>query len=170
MLAGKQSIPPGDALGQVETDAIEQDRAAADTATRLRSVVGRLARQLRSTHAGAGLTPTQISVLFSVARRGPLRVSELAEIEGLNPTMLSRVIAALAGDGLLARSADPTDRRAALVDATPAGRRMREKIHRERSAALGARLEALSPAELDLVAAALPALEALADQVGNRSR
>jgi len=159
-------------LTQVEhtTKPLEGDSASADGVARLRAVVARLARQLRSTQAGAGLTPTQISVLFSVARRGPLRVSDLAEIEGLNPTMLSRVIGALTDDGLLRRAADPTDRRAALVDATPAGRRLREKIHRERSAALGARLEALSPAERDRLAAALPALEALADQAGNRSR
>jgi DNA-binding MarR family transcriptional regulator len=54
-----------------------------------------LSRRLRPTAAGAaaGLTPTRISVLFTIARRGPIRLSELAQAEGLNPTMLSRVIA-----------------------------------------------------------------------------
>jgi DNA-binding MarR family transcriptional regulator len=146
------------------------DAASDDAAARLRAVVGRLGRQLRPTQAGAGLTPTQISVLFMVARRGPLRLSELAELEGLNPTMLSRVVAALADDGLLLRASDPADRRAAVVDATPAGRRLREKIHRERNTVLGGRLEALSPAERASLIAALPALETLADQAGNRSR
>ena len=97
-------------------------------------------------------------------------MSELAELEGLNPTMLSRVIAQLADDGLLERATDPTDRRAAVVDATARGRRLREKIHRERNAFLAARLDALSPAERESLLAALPALEALADQLHNRSR
>ncbi|HEX3873803.1 MAG TPA: MarR family transcriptional regulator [Solirubrobacteraceae bacterium] len=160
------------AMTQVETTgrAIEDETAAADAVGRLRAVVGRLGRQLRATQAGAGLTPTQISVLFSLARRGPLRLSELAEIEGLNPTMLSRVTAQLADDGLLKRAADPSDRRAAVVDATPRGRRLREKIHRERNKVLGAQLDALSPADRDSLIAALPALEALADQLRTRSR
>jgi DNA-binding MarR family transcriptional regulator len=159
-------------LAKTETAVManETGSASADEAARLRAVVGRLGRQLRPTQAGAGLTPTQISVLFMLARRGPLRLSELAELEGLNPTMLSRVVAALADDGLLARASDPADRRAAVVDATPAGRRLREKIHRERSIVLGGRLAALSPAERESLLAALPALEALADQAGNRSR
>jgi DNA-binding MarR family transcriptional regulator len=148
----------------------ETTNADADAVGRLRAVVGRLARQLRGTQAGAGLTPTQISVLFSVARRGPLRLSELAELEGLNPTMLSRVIAQLADDGLLSRATDPDDRRAAVVDATDRGRRLRERIHRERNELLGAELDGLSPAARASLLAALPALEALADQLRNRSR
>jgi DNA-binding MarR family transcriptional regulator len=147
------------------SDAINDDAAA-----RVRAVVGRLGRQLRPTQAGAGLTPTQISVLFVLARRGPLRLAELAELEGLHPTMLSRVVAALSGDGLLQRATDPADRRAAVVDATPAGRRLREKIHRERNTVLRDRLDALSPAERASLLAALPALEALADRAGNRPR
>jgi DNA-binding MarR family transcriptional regulator len=161
----------------VETDTIvitsepnDTGAASEDAAARLRAVVGRLGRQLRPTQAGAGLTPTQISVLFMLARRGPLRLAELAELEGLNPTMLSRVVAALADAGLLRRATDPADRRAAVVDATPAGRRLREKIHRERNAVLSDRLEALSPAERASLLSALPALEALADQAGKHSR
>jgi DNA-binding MarR family transcriptional regulator len=141
-----------------------------EAAARLRMVVGRLGRLLRPTQAGAGLTPTQISVLFSLARRGPLRLSELAEIEGLHPTMLSRVIGQLADDGLLTRATDPTDRRAALVDATQLGRQVRERIHAERNHLLGVELEALSPAARHSLLAALPALEALADQLRHRSR
>jgi DNA-binding MarR family transcriptional regulator len=154
----------------IAAETTDTDTASDDHAARLRAVVGRLGRQLRPTQAGAGLTPTQISVLFMLARRGPLRLAELAELEGLNPTMLSRVIAALADDGLLQRATDPADRRAAVVDATPAGRRLREKIHRERNSVLGGRLAALSPAERASLLAALGALEALADQAGNRSR
>ena len=56
---------------------------------RLRAVIGRLSRRLRGTSAGAGLTPSQASILFTVVRKGPIGLSELAELESINPTMLS---------------------------------------------------------------------------------
>lgn len=139
-----------------------------DSATRLRAVVGKLSRRLRPTLAGTGLTPTTISVLFSVSRRGPLRLSELAELEGLNPTMLSRVIAELTGQGLVRRVADPGDRRAALVEATAAGKRLREKILNERSDVLNVQLGQLTPDERRALAEALPVLEALAERLKDR--
>ena len=110
-----------------------------DSAARLRVVIGKLSRRLRPTGAGSGLTPTCISVLFTIVRVGPLRISKLAELEGLNPTMLSRVIAELAAHELVRRVQDPDDGRAALVEATDAGVALRERINDERNDALGPR-------------------------------
>jgi DNA-binding MarR family transcriptional regulator len=137
--------------------------AADDEVARLRAVVGRLSRRLRPTVAGSGLTPSQISVLFTVVRHGPIGLSELAEVESLNPTMLSRIAAQLSDAGLVVRSVDPGDRRSAQVRATAAGRRMRERIHRERNRALQERLAELAPAQRGALMAALPALEELAE-------
>ena len=136
-----------------------------DRATRLRMVIGRLSRRLRSTAAArdAGLTPTAISLLLSVVRAGPVRLSELAEAEGVNPTMLSRAIAGMVQDGLLERSSDQGDRRAAWIEATAAGRKLAERMRRERTAAVEQALEALTQAERGRIERALPALEALAD-------
>jgi DNA-binding MarR family transcriptional regulator len=139
-----------------------------DSASRLRAVVGKLSRRLRPTLAGTGLTPTRISVLFSIVRLGPLRLSELADVEGLNPTMLSRVIAELGREGLVQRATDPADRRAALVEATEAGRRMREQILSERSDVLSVQLGALSAAERRALEEALPILEELAERLKGR--
>ena len=142
----------------------------ADTATRLRVTIGRLSRRLRPTEAGvaAGLTPTKISVLLSVVREGPVRLSELAGAEALNPTMLSRVIAALVELGLVARTNDDGDRRAAWVQATPAGRRLAERMRRERTDALNLALAGLPEPDRRLLEQALPALEVLADQLRDR--
>jgi DNA-binding MarR family transcriptional regulator len=136
-----------------------------DTAARLRTVIGKMSRRLRKTAAGtaAGLTPTRISVLLHVARSGSIRLSELAASEGLNPTMLSRVIADFADAGLLERSSDEGDRRAAWVKATPAGKRLAERMRRERTDALYLALAGLSEADRIVVEQALPALETLAD-------
>jgi DNA-binding MarR family transcriptional regulator len=104
-------------------------------------------------------------VLFSIVRLGPLTMTELAEREALNPTMLSRVLAGLCEAGLAARSSDPSDRRVALAAPTAAGRRLRERIQRERSEALALHLTALEPAEREAILAAIPALEALAERL-----
>jgi DNA-binding MarR family transcriptional regulator len=128
-------------------------------------VIGRLSRRLRPTVAGSGLTPSQISVLFTVVRHGPVRLSELAELEGVNPTMLSRIAAHLTDAGLIVRSADPGDRRSAFVQATAPGRRIRERIHRERTQALSAHVEQLSSEQRDALRNALPVLEELAERL-----
>jgi DNA-binding MarR family transcriptional regulator len=134
-------------------------------------VIGRLGRRLRTTSAGSELTPTQTSVLFTIVRSGPLGLGEVAEIESVNPTMLSRIVAQLCDAGLISRETRPGDRRAALVQATPAGRRMRERIHRERTAALGAHVDSLEQEQREALWAALPVLEELAEQLpGPQSR
>jgi len=137
-----------------------------DTGARLRVVIARLGRRLRPTRAGSGLTPTQVSVLFTLVRHGPLPLAELAERETLHPTMLSRVLGGLCEAGLAARTTHPDDRRVALAEATAAGRRIRERIHRERNEALAAQLAELAPAERRAILDALPALEALAERMG----
>lgn len=144
----------------------------AETTPRLRTVIGRLSRRLRPTAAAvaAGLTPTRISVLLHVARAGRIRLSELSDAEGINPTMMSRVIADLADAGLVGRGTDPSDRRAALVEATARGRKLAERIRRERTDALNLALEGLDEHERRQIEAALPALERLAEHLkGERS-
>ena len=139
--------------------------AESEPTARLRAVLGRLSRRLRPTLAGSGLTPSEISVLFTIVRFGPLRLSEVAEIERLNPTMLSRIAAQLSDAGLIRRSADPGDRRAALVQASAAGRRMRERIHRERTRALDAHVQELDESQREALWQALPVLEELAERL-----
>ena len=141
-----------------------------DTASRLRVAIGRLSRGLRTTAAGseAGLTPTRISVLLSVDRYGPIRIADLAELERLNPTMLSRAISKLVDDAALERVSDDRDRRAAWVNVTAAGHRLAERMRRERTDALNEALSGLDPDERSLLEEALPALEGLAAELKDR--
>jgi DNA-binding MarR family transcriptional regulator len=136
----------------------------------LRAVIGRLSRRLRPTEAGAaaGLTPTRRAVLMTVWREGPLRLSELASVEGLNPTMLSRVISDLVDAGLLERVSDERDRRSAWVKSTPAGGRLVQRMRRERTDALNIALDALSDEERRSIERALDALEGLAAELQER--
>jgi DNA-binding MarR family transcriptional regulator len=149
----------------------ERQRGAEDElGDRLRAVIGRLSRRLRPTVAGSGLTPSQISTLFTIVRHGPIGLSELAEAERLNATMLSRIAAQLCEGGLIVRSPDPEDRRSAIVAATAAGRRMRERIHRERTRALSAHIDELPAREREALWRALPALEQLAETLPGARR
>ncbi len=136
-----------------------------ESSARLRAAIGRLSRRLRPTVAGSGLTPSQTSVLFSAVRLGPIGLSELAEVESLNPTMLSRITAQLCDAGLISRTADPGDRRAAFVQATATGKRMRERIHRERTQALNAHVGTLDDHQRAVLWEALPVLEELAERL-----
>jgi DNA-binding MarR family transcriptional regulator len=134
-----------------------------ETVERLRAALGITARHLRTTEAGEGLTPTELSILATISRRGSLRLTELAEIERVNPTMLSRVTGRLAEARLISRKADEDDRRAARVEATEAGLALHRRIRAQRQAILAAHLGDLSEADLRALIAALPALEALAE-------
>jgi DNA-binding MarR family transcriptional regulator len=155
MLAGKHLS----ALSATTTSLPSTDT---DTAARLRLATARLWRRLRDAEPRTGLTQTEMSVLFTVSRCGPVRMSDLAREEDVNPTMLSRVVAGLAERGLLDRAPDPDDRRAVVVAATDAGLRLRDESRRARTAVLAEVLEGLQPAEERALEQALPVLERLA--------
>jgi DNA-binding MarR family transcriptional regulator len=136
-----------------------------ESVIRLRRVILRLARQLNAASVGEGLTPTQASVLGIVTYRGPLGLTELTEIEGLNPTMLSRVVGKLDSFGLIRRLRDPDDFRAARVEVTPEGKQTYQRIAAERAALLSERVAGLPPEQVVALVAALPALENLAEDL-----
>jgi DNA-binding MarR family transcriptional regulator len=165
------------AVKQVVSDDDARVRAAGtevgtDAPARLRATIGRLHRRLRPTAAGAqaGLTPTRTSLLHTIDRLGPLRLSELAAEEGINPTMLSRIVADLADGGLIDRLVDPQDKRAALVTTTREGRKLIERMRRERTDVLSVAIGALSDQERRLIERALPALEHLAQNLKGPGR
>jgi DNA-binding MarR family transcriptional regulator len=124
-------------------------------------VVGRLGRRLGSSGAGGGLTPSQLSVLGAVARHGPMRLAELAEHEGVNPTMLSRIVGKLCDEGLILRRSDDRDRRAFHVEVTDAGREQHDQIVARRTETLAAGLTRLAASDRQRLVDALPALELL---------
>jgi DNA-binding MarR family transcriptional regulator len=165
-----QAPPDTDTAGRSSSDpgaAGRRKLPETETAARLRAVFGKLSRRLRPTAAAAsaGLTPTRVSVLLTVVRAGSIRLSDLAASEGINPTMLSRVVSDLADVGLLERISDQHDKRAAWVQGTAAARRLTERMRRERTDAVKVALGGLSPQDRRLIEDALPALEGLAEEL-----
>ena len=135
----------------------------ADGVTRLRGVIARLARQLNASSTSEGLTPSQASVLGLVVFRGPLSLGELADLEGLNPTMLSRVVGRLQELELIRRIPDPADLRTASVIYTPVGQEVDRRVKAQRAAVVSKCVDQLSDQQEQALSAALPALEALAE-------
>jgi DNA-binding MarR family transcriptional regulator len=130
-------------------------------AARLRVAVLRLSRRLRK-HYLAGLTPSQLSTLGSAGKFGPIRLGDLAALERIAPSTLTRLINVLEGRGYVQREAAPGDARAYLVTVTPAGLEVLGRIREEATSMLTDILATLSPQEQAALAAALPALERLA--------
>jgi len=136
-----------------------------DEVDRLRRMVSRIARELNASATAEGLTPTQASVLGVIAGRGPLSLTEIAAIERLNPTMLSRVVGKLEVAGLITRQPDPADLRTVTAHITVQGRRTHARVKQQRVAAVAGRVARLTATEQAQLVAALPALEALAEQL-----
>jgi DNA-binding MarR family transcriptional regulator len=130
--------------------------------TRLRVAIARLSRRLRR-HELAGLTPTQLAALSTVDRAGPLRLGDLAAAERVAPSTLTRLVSALEERGYVQRRAVPGDARAWELAATASGHEVLDRIRQESTVLLADSLLMLSPDQLAALAAALPALEQLAD-------
>jgi DNA-binding MarR family transcriptional regulator len=111
-------------------------------ASHLRIAVARTARRLRQ-ESGTGLSPTLTAALATVARHGPLTPSELAARERVQRPTVTRILSTLDELGLIARAADPGDRRSSLVTVTPAGRALLAAARTRKDAFLSERLDAL---------------------------
>lgn len=83
--------------------------------------IGRIIRALRRLDQGA-LSAGLASALGTLAVSGPMRLRDLAAAEGVTPPTMSRIVASLEASGYLARTVDPADARAAVLDLTPSGR------------------------------------------------
>jgi DNA-binding MarR family transcriptional regulator len=133
-------------------------------------VLLRLGRRIRAIDAGSGLTPAELSILGTAVRCGPIRPSDLARREAINPTTLSRLLARLVDAGALCRQDDPADGRGALVSATARGRRLYQQLRAARARALCEHVVRLPASQQRAVSAAIPALEALVELVDGSAR
>ena len=130
------------------------------SATELRESVMALARQMRRHRPDNGLTLSQMEVLGEVNRTGVITPVELAaRVQSLTDS-----INELATRGLVARRADPADRRRQLIEPTPAGTTLLADDRAERDAWLDASMrDNLSRLEFDLLMLVAPVLRKLAD-------
>ena len=77
---------------------------------------------------GHDVSVTQCYALDALVRRELMTLNELAAALSLDKSTASRVVATLERKGYVARATHPRDRRAVLLTATTAGRRLVERI------------------------------------------
>jgi DNA-binding MarR family transcriptional regulator len=129
-----------------------------ELAGRLRLVITRAARRLRQ-QADSGLSPSQTAALATIDRHGPLTPSELADLERIQRPTATRVLGHLEAAGLVARTADPGDRRSSRIAATPEGRALLRRHRTRKNVYLARRLQDLSADELATLDRAAAILE-----------
>lgn len=127
----------------------------------LNSVAIHLVRRLRRADESLGVTPSRLSALSVLVFGGPRRLQELAEAEQVAGPTMSKLVAALEADGLVTRRPDPSDGRAVVLSATPAGRRLMERGRRQRVERLAAELRGLPTADRVVLSRAATILRAL---------
>jgi DNA-binding MarR family transcriptional regulator len=111
----------------------------------------------------SGLSLTAAATLATLERSGPRRLTALAAREGVTQPAMTQLVARLQDAGLVDRVSDPGDGRVVHVRITAEGQAMlatRRAVRAERVAVLLARL---NPDEQAALAAALPAMDALAN-------
>ena len=134
---------------------------AAAMAGRLRLALAGLNQLLRKDWP-ADLTPSRLSALITIAAREPLPIGELARRMQVSTPTVSHIVDSLEKQGLISRLPDPHDRRICRLTASEAGGELLEELSRRTTGSLADRIGDLSPAEQSALAAALPAIEALA--------
>ena len=135
----------------------------AELASRLRLVVTRLARRLRTQLPGE-VSPSQLAALSSVERLGPLTLGELSNTERVKPPTMTKIVACLEEQGLVSRTIDEKDRRVARVRATRAGLRFLEESRQQKDAYLAERLRSLPAADRAALERAADVLERLLEE------
>ncbi|HXZ61533.1 MAG TPA: MarR family transcriptional regulator [Acidimicrobiales bacterium] len=137
-----------------------------EVAGALRVSIGLLLRRLRQTRADDELTLPESSALTRLDRGGPATASALAKLEQISPQSIGATLGALEAKGLIERHPDPGDGRRAVLSVTEAGSRLLRDKRNARTEQLAKALSAgFTPAEIELLAAASPLLERLAESI-----
>lgn len=126
-----------------------------ETMRALEHEIGVISRRIRRTidersrMIHPDLAAAAFSLLVSIGDDGPVRASALAEGFSLDKGAVSRYLTQLEELGLVSRTPDPADGRAALLALTETGRQRLDEVNDRRRAAVGDLLASWSDEDLD---------------------
>jgi DNA-binding MarR family transcriptional regulator len=103
-----------------------------------------------------------LSVLHSLSRGGPMRLTDLLATEQIRQPALTSLASKLEAAGLVSRRPDPGDGRAALLSLTAAGEMVVQSRHADRAAKLARLTDQLDGRERAVLADAQQVLSRLA--------
>ncbi|MFF4890918.1 MarR family winged helix-turn-helix transcriptional regulator [Micromonospora chersina] len=137
------------------------DAASQELVTRLQDLLTgvRLLKQRRADDRPA-VPPGLVGLLRHIDRGADTgcHARDLAERSRLDPSTVSRAVAALVADGLVDRRADPEDRRASHLTVTPAGRAALTEAYDWYGGVLARALADWTPGEVAALSTALARL------------
>lgn len=138
---------------------------------RLAKVFGRLGRALRyrtrAARQALDVTDSEYELLRLLARRPGIRVHDAALELGVASNSASTLVKQLAHAGLVARTSDPLDGRAACLLLTPQAERWLSEVGSVREAAIARALGQLDDGERADLERALPSLAHLAQRLAD---
>jgi DNA-binding MarR family transcriptional regulator len=144
--------------GTPDTGRAGNETLAAGVAAGIEGLIG----LLRWLSPPSGLSLTATATLATLERSGPARLTALAAREGVTQPAMTQLIARLEEAGLVTRATDPADGRAVEVRITAEGQALLARRRVYRAERLTGMLAELSPEQQVALAAALPAMDALA--------
>ena len=95
-----------------------------------------------------GLDRSAVLLLIPLQHHGPMRLTELAQVRGSDPSTVSRQAAQLVGAGLVSSEPDPADGRARRLALTDAGRATCQRMTDARGGAIAEALQGWSDQQL----------------------
>jgi DNA-binding MarR family transcriptional regulator len=139
-------------------------RTDAGLASELRVSVMRLRRRLAGERDPANqLSISVMAVLGALFRHGELTVGELAAFERVQPPTMTRKVTFLQEGGYVSRRPHESDGRVVVVTLTDKGRETVVTDRKRRDEWLARRLRGLSHEEREILRAAAPIIQSLAD-------
>jgi DNA-binding MarR family transcriptional regulator len=115
-------------------------------------------RWLESATPSSELSFPRLRLLEQLHCQGPQMMRVLADDLGLTPRNMTALVDGLEAEGLVRRVAHPSDRRATLVESTPAGVDAAECTLAPKLAAIGELFDGLTQEEQDQLASLLSVL------------
>jgi DNA-binding MarR family transcriptional regulator len=141
--------------------------AADPTTVLLAKAFGRINRALRyrtrAAHEALGVTDSEADLLRLLRRQPGLRVQDAALELGIASNSVSTLVKQLSRSGLVERSTDPQDARAAHLRLTPQAESWLAGLRSTREDAVAAAYDALSETDRACIDNAAPALRRLAE-------
>jgi DNA-binding MarR family transcriptional regulator len=119
------------------------------------------------TRSSIAVSRTEVGVLNALSMR-PCRITELAAREGVTQPAITLLVNRLEERGWVARTADPADRRAVLVELIPDGHRVFDHIRAEYRALLHEDMAVLPDADVETLARAVEILDDLIERLEER--
>jgi DNA-binding MarR family transcriptional regulator len=112
-------------------------------ADQIHSAAIHLLRKLRREDSASGLNAPRLSALSVIVFAGPVTLGDLAAAEQVRPPTMTRIVDALAEQGLVIKNRNANDGRSTLIVATPAGRKLLMQGRERRIRALATQIDAL---------------------------